>query len=93
MKLTEDIRGLMDGTLYGKQGDTVTVKGGSGSAMIVEAANGERFPVNVTQLTEEDVTVDEISESTADIKSIINQAPAKKKTKATLAPKNQSELF
>lgn len=48
--LTEDIKSNFKTRLYGCKGDEVQVIGDYGTALIVQAANGDRYPIKSNQI-------------------------------------------
>ncbi|MBK7883042.1 MAG: hypothetical protein IPJ81_03920 [Chitinophagaceae bacterium] len=92
MRLKEDVRSLFKPeVLYGKQGEEVKIISEKGTVCIVENINGDRFPVNVSALTEDPIKEkpEAVPDTTAVKKPIINRVPVSKKA----APINQKSLF
>ncbi|MBK7885512.1 MAG: hypothetical protein IPJ81_18235 [Chitinophagaceae bacterium] len=77
--------------LYGKQGEEIKVISKQGAMCIVENTKGERFPVNISALTEDPIELkpEAVPDTTAVKKPIINRVPVSKKA----APINQKSLF
>jgi hypothetical protein len=58
MNLKEDVRGLMDSTLYGSKGEEVKVISTIGHVLIVEGMKGVRFPTLIDNVTTEVIMIE-----------------------------------
>jgi hypothetical protein len=92
LRLKEDIKGIHPGQVYGEKGDEVILITVHGAVCIVEDKKGNRFSAKLDSLSGLIIErkTEAVQAAAARTKTIINRAPAAKKT---AAPINQPSLF